>query len=114
MATFDFLPILASEIPIEKDFTIGNSTLSWLFRYNETHNFYTVEIRDEEENLLYTTKLTYASDIVNAVVEGLNISQYVVPINILELTQNLALQNQTVNSESLGNTILLLLGLERE
>ena len=38
----------------------------------------------------------------------------VVPINLLELTQNIALQNQKVNKQSFGKTVLLLLGKERE
>jgi hypothetical protein len=114
MAVFEFLPVSSEEIPIEIDFTIGSSTYSYLFRYNETYDFYTVEIRNENDELIYTTKLTYASDLINAVVEGLTISQIVVPINLLELTQNIALQNQKVNKESFGKTVLLLLGKERE
>lgn len=114
MPDFEYLPLTAAEVPIEKDFTIGDSTYAWLFRYNETFDFYTLEIRDEDDVILYTTKLTYASDIVNAVVEGLNISKVIVPINILELTQTLALQDQRVSKESLGKTIFLLIGKDRE
>lgn len=114
MPTFEFLPVTADEVPIEKDFTIGDSTYSWLFKYNETFDFYSLEIIDEDDVIVYTTKLTYGSDIVNAVVEGLRISRIVVPFNILELTQDIALQNQRVSKESLGRTVFLLLGLNRE
>jgi hypothetical protein len=113
VANYQSLPILATEIPIEKDFTIGGQTYSWRFQYNETFDFYTVEIYDEDETLLYTTKLVYGGDIQNAVLENFRLANIVAPINLRDF-QPIPLQNQKVNKESLGTTIQLLIGVLRE
>jgi hypothetical protein len=105
---FDYLPLTHSEVPVQKTFTIGN-TYVFEFYYNTSHDFYTMYIRDEDENLLYTTKVVYGNSLYHAVVDGLELSQDIIPFDIQDLISEKSIANDSVNSENLDNPVRIYL-----
>lgn len=107
MISFEYLPILPSEVPVKKIFTIGNGTYAFEFLYNSENDFYTVYISDLNDNLLYSTKIVYAQDLVDAVVEGLNIPYSIIPLNFQQFFTDIVLPYDKVNSENLDTAVRL-------
>lgn len=82
MATIqDFLSFTVDEIPVEKNFVIEGNEYKFLMQYNTHHDFYTMTIKDLDNNILITNKLTYLSAINDSVIEGLNIVSKIIPVN---------------------------------
>lgn len=113
MIDLEYLPISSSEIPIEKDFTIGE-TYSFRFLYNERADFYTCTILDSDANILFTTKICYARELIDAQIQDLRINRLIIPLNPQEIEQSRVLQGQIVNQRMFGNDILLILGRSAE
>jgi len=103
-----YLPLTASEVPVQKTFTIGN-TYVFEFWYNETYDFYTMYIKDEDENLLYTCKVVYGSSLYHAVVDGLELNKLIVPFDIQDIISSKSIENTSVNSDNLDNPVRLYL-----
>ena len=82
MATIqDFLQFDSTEIPVEKNFVIEGNEYKFLMQYNEQGDFYTLTIKDLDDNILITNKLTYLSPVNDSVIEGLNIVSKIIPVN---------------------------------
>lgn len=82
MATIqDFLQFDSTEIPVEKNFVIEGNEYKFLMQYNSQGDFYTLTIKDLDDNILITNKLTYLSPINDSVIEGLNIVSKIIPVN---------------------------------
>lgn len=89
MAAHDFLPITHDEIPVEKVFTLDGKNYAVEFNYNDIGDFYTISIRDESTgDLLFTTKLTYLSKAIDAVIDGITMTHNIVPALPLDLDSN--------------------------
>ena len=97
MARVDFMPFTAAEIPIGKRFNIEGTRLLWEVRLNEEHLFYTLYLRDQDNVLLYTTKITYGVDLLSAI-HSLSISKL---IQALDFTG----ANDTVTPDNFGNPV---------
>ena len=107
MISIDYLPINPDEVPIQKIFTIGDKTYKFDFWYNSENDFYTVYIKDMLDNILYSTRLTYGSAIVNAVVSGLDIPYQVFPFNFNQLFTSIILGFDSVKKENLDTSVRL-------
>ena len=82
MATIqDFLQFDSTEIPVEKNFVIEGNEYKFLMQYNEQGDFYTLTIKDLNDDILITNKLTYLSPVNDSVIEGLNIASKIIPVN---------------------------------
>ena len=82
MATIqDFLQFDSIEIPVEKNFVIEGTEYKFLLQYNSFGDFYTLTIKDLNDKILITNKLTYLSPINDSVIEGLNIKSKIIPVN---------------------------------
>jgi len=82
MATIqDFLQFDSTEIPVEKNFVIEGNEYKFLMQYNEQGDFYTLTIKDLNDHILITNKLTYLSPVNDSVIEGLNIASKIIPVN---------------------------------
>ena len=79
-----YFPVSADEVPVGKDYSLG-TVYNFQFQYNESRDFYTCEISDLEGNLLYTTRLTYLSSMIHAVVDGLEFTKNLIPFDVREL-----------------------------
>lgn len=82
MATIqDFLSFTVDEIPVEKNFIIEGNEYKFLLQYNSFGDFYTMTIKNLNDEILITNKLTYLSPINDAVIEGLDIVSKIIPVN---------------------------------
>lgn len=82
MATIqDFLSFTVDEVPVEKNFIIEGNEYKFLLQYNSFGDFYTMTIKNLNDEILITNKLTYLSPINDAVIEGLNIISKIIPVN---------------------------------
>lgn len=82
MATIqDFLQFDSTEIPVEKNFVIEGNEYKLLMQYNSQGDFYTLTIKDLDDKILITNKLTYLSPVNDSVIEGLNITSKIIPVN---------------------------------
>ena len=74
MATIqDFYHFTVDEIPVERILSLRVMSISFSCKYNTHYDFYTMTIKDLDNNILITNKLTYLSAINDSVIEGLNI-----------------------------------------
>lgn len=82
MATIkDYLQFDSAEIPVEKNFVIEGTEYKFLMQYNSFGDFYTLTIKDLDDKILITNKLTYLSPVNDSVIEGLNIKSKIIPVN---------------------------------
>lgn len=98
--TLEFLPIDDDELPVEKIFTFDKQYI-FRFRKNESHDRIYCEIRDTDDNILYTSRLTYGANLIHAVVENLDIDDPLVPFNIDELITDNEIDDTTVEPDNL-------------
>lgn len=82
MATIqDFLSFTVNEIPVEKNFIIESNEYKFLLQYNSFGDFYTMTIKNLNDEILITNKLTYLSPINDSIIEGLDIVSKIIPVN---------------------------------
>jgi hypothetical protein len=98
---FEFLPLTNDEMPVSKIFTIEN-TYIFLYRINARHDRIYCEIRDQNDNILYTTRLVYAGELIHAVVADLDIGDNtIIPFNIDDLLTDKIIEDTTVEPDNL-------------
>jgi hypothetical protein len=86
--TLDYLTFTADEIPCKKVFDIDGEIYGIEIFYNDVFDFYTMYIYDNDNNLLFSTKLNYLTDALNAVCDGLNINRRIVPLNEADVSKD--------------------------
>lgn len=77
----EYLQFTSDEVPVEKNFVIDGTEYKFLLQYNSYGDFYTMTIKDLSDNVLITNKLTYLVPINDSVVDGLNITKQIIPVN---------------------------------
>ena len=77
----DYLPVTNAELPVEKIFDIGNE-YTFEFIYNSRMDRVTMYIKDEDDNILYTTLIVYGAPLYHAVVSGIELNQDIVAFDI--------------------------------
>jgi len=87
MATI-YLPYTLNEIPIAKVFDINDTDYTYQIEYNSNFDFFTMTVKDENDNILYTTKLVYGNDALHAMNPDTNPGQRVKPYNVSETILN--------------------------
>lgn len=98
---YEYLPLTKSELPVSKLFTVENA-YTYLYRINVRHNRIYCEIRDVDDNVIYTTRLVYAGSLIHAVVDGLDIGDNDIrPFNIDDLLTNSLSDDSTVEPDNL-------------
>ena len=107
--TFQYLPILPSEMPISKTFTIGTTSYIFRFYYNARNDFYSVVISDVTGKILYSSKIIYGQKLYDAVVTGLVIDYEIIPIDLEDVFSDVGIDNskQAVNASTLGSSVKL-------
>lgn len=81
----EYLPITHEELPVQKVFTLGNRNYSIEFLYNDRFDFYTVVFRNEQDEPVYSTRLNYLTDAIHAVVDDIDVSLQLLPMNIADM-----------------------------
>ena len=79
-----YLPYSQSEIPIAKVFEIGETDYTYQVEYNSNFDFYTLTVKDENDNIIYTAKLVYGNDALHAISPDLSPGQRLKPYNVIE------------------------------
>lgn len=108
MIVLNYLPLIFDEIPVEKTFTLGDTFL-YEFKYNTRNDFFSLLIKDEEDNILYSTKLIYGGSAYHAVVDNLGLNKLIVPFNVADLLTSNTIDDQSVNAENLNTRVRLYL-----
>jgi len=103
--TLEFLPLDSDELPVEKIFTFDKQYI-FRFRKNDSHDRIYCEIRDTDDNILYTTRLIYGANLIHAMVENLDISDPLVPFNIDDLVTDGEIEDTTVEPDNLSRVKL--------
>jgi len=98
--TLEFLPLDESELPVEKIFTFDKQYV-FRFRKNESHDRIYCEIRDTDDNILYTTRLTYGANLIHAIVKNLDIDDFITPFDIDDLVTDNEIDDMEVTPENL-------------
>lgn len=83
----EYLPFTQDELPCRKYFEIDDAIYGIEISYNDVGDFYTMYIYDADDNLLFTTKLSYLTNAIDAVCGNLTISSEIVPLNELDAAE---------------------------
>lgn len=86
--TLDYLTFSTDEIPCKKVFDIDGENYGIEILYNDVFDFYTMYIYDSDDTLLYTTKLNYLTDAINAICDDLSIERHIVPLNEADISKD--------------------------
>ena len=82
---YEYIPITHDELPCEKIFTLDGTDYALEFRFNDVADFYTLSVSDEDGDLLFTTKLTYLTEAIDAVIEGIDMTRNIVPAQFADI-----------------------------
>lgn len=104
----DYMPLESEELPVEKIFDLGNE-YTFEFIYNERIDRITMYIKDEDDNILYSTLIVYGSKLYHAVVDGIDIDQNIYAFDINDLLTEFTIENTSVNFENIGTVKLYLI-----
>jgi hypothetical protein len=104
---FDYIPITSAECPVSKYLALNNVIYIFDFSYNAYSDTVSVVIKDADENILYSSRLTYGANIINAVVKDLDLFYIFVPVNLDDLFTELQIDDSVVNAANLGDTVQL-------
>lgn len=98
-----FLFFTFPELPVQKLFEIGDSSFTYRLEHNETFDFFTLTLLDENDVILYTNKLVYRN---NYLISGAHllpeIDREIIPTDIKNLIK-------VLNQESLDNPVKIYL-----
>ena len=98
--TLEFLPLDESELPVEKIFIFDKQYI-FRFRGNESHDRVYCEIRNTDDEVLYTTRLTYGANLIHAVVENLDIEESITAFDIDDIVTDAEIEDMEVTPENL-------------
>ena len=84
MAVEIHLPYTLNEIPIAKVFDIDDTTFTYEIQYNNNFDFYTLYVKDESDNIIYSTKLVYGNDAFHAFDISKRPDKRLKPYNVIE------------------------------
>ena len=77
---YSYFPFTHDELPVEKIFNIDGENYAVSFEYNDVYDFYTMVISDASTgDVIFTTKLVYLCNALDAVVEGIKIARKIIP-----------------------------------
>ena len=79
-----YLPFSRSEIPIAKIFDIGETDYTYQVEYNPNFDFYTLTVKDSNDNIIYTSKLVHGNDALHSIRPDLSPGQRLIPYSVIE------------------------------
>ena len=94
-----YIEIKHEELPVRRSYRIDNKNYNFHFDYNQRGDFYTMMILDDNENPIYSSKLTYLENSIQDVVEGLDLKRAIIPINLSDVMQEVP----TINRMGISN-----------
>jgi hypothetical protein len=103
MIDYDYYPFTADDIDTKKKFTVDGLNFSLRLRYNNEYQFFSMDVFDENDSLIFSNRLTYGYFFRDAVV-------YNMPIQFMPVTIPGGLSGPTqgtITKENLGVTVFL-------
>lgn len=79
MTYYDYLPFTHDELPVQKTFCVDGTNYNIEVLYNDRFGFYTMIIKNLEDNVLLSTKLNYLTNALDALVAGLDLKRKILP-----------------------------------
>lgn len=76
-----YMPYSKTELPVIKTFKIDGIEYQYQIDYNATADFYTLTVKDENETIIYTTKLVMGNDAMHAGHTRTGIASGIIPRN---------------------------------
>lgn len=84
----EYLPYNNNELPISKDFDIFGSRYTITLYYNDLADIYTIII-SKDENVIFSGKLTYCRNAIDAVVYDIEPDKKIIPLLIDDALRNI-------------------------
>ena len=85
-----YMPFFKNEIPVIKTFTIDELEYQYQIDYNEMADFYTLSVKDENETIIYSTKLVMGGDALHVAHPLTGISSRIIPRTIKKVIDYLS------------------------
>lgn len=104
---YEYLPISQDDLPVTLSIDIDGIPLLLTFRYNDQGDFYTLEIADENENLLIAQKVTYGKDLLSGLKSLLAITTKLIPLDVGYEKQENASGDRRVGIDTFGKNVEL-------
>ena len=79
----EYFPFTHDEVPVEKIFDIDGKEFIIEFNYNDRYDFYTLTIKDLDESIIISFKLTYLVNAINVNVDG-KILKKIIPFDFTQ------------------------------
>lgn len=86
--SLEYFPFTHDELPVKKVFEVNGTNYSLEIRYNDVFDFYSIYVYDGDDNLLFSAKLNYLTDALDAVCEELKIGRHIVPLNESDVSRD--------------------------
>lgn len=107
MAEFEYLEIDFEELPISKTYNFGGIDFPIEFHYNFIGDFFTILVRNPDDQILFTTKLVYGVNANHFIVDGFPFDISIIPLDLNDLYSE-EIREYSFNKESIGRVKIYL------
>lgn len=107
MAEFEYLEISFEELPVSKTYNFGGVDYPIEFHYNQFGDFFTIIVRNPDDQVLFTTKLVYGVNGNHCIVDGFPFDISIIPLDLNDLFSEEVREN-SFNKDSLGRVKIYL------
>ena len=83
----NYIQFLFSELPASTEIDLGGETYTLSLSYNEYKEFFTLYVFDNEENVVFTTKLVYYNDCFSIYVNDTLYNVALIPVDFTDISQ---------------------------
>ncbi|MBM9576958.1 hypothetical protein JWG45_07305 [Leptospira sp. 201903070] len=111
MNEFSYLPVDPNVFPIRYTYPIGDNEYEFEFAQNKLEDFITVVVRDQEDRILFSSRLIYGVPLNHIVVDGFPITIRITPFDLNDYYKD-EFVDILVNVRTFGNQVKLYLGGE--
>jgi hypothetical protein len=107
MAEFEYLEIDFDELPVSKTYNFGGIDYPIEFHYNQLFDFFTMLVRNPNDQIIFTTKLVYGVNANHCIVEGFPFDVSIIPLDLNDLFTS-EVREDLFNKNSLGRVKIYL------
>lgn len=83
-----YLPFSHAEIPVTKTFLINGVYYNITIQYNDRYDFYTILVCDSNDTCIFSGKLSYLRNAIDAVVAGIHVR--IIPLIIEDVMRDIS------------------------
>ena len=85
-----YIQLKHEDLPVRRVYRIDGKNYTFEFNYNSVGDFYSLMILGDDENPIYSSKLTYLENTLQEFVEGLDLKRKLIPLNLSDVMQDRA------------------------